>query len=124
MAYKRTRESIFLSVRGLHARGGKIERLANAGVADLTTIHDVVSVDADLVAQDRVVVVVHLGLESFDSAWTKTDQMVPQVIVFLLRQLGWGFQQFGFFSESGRLLVTELIVECFQSSVIEFLFVN
>ena len=46
------------------------------GVTHLTTIDDVVSVNTDLMAEDRVIIAGHLGLQAFDGGWTKTDQVI------------------------------------------------
>src|SRR4030095_3376866 len=73
MAYKRARERIFFSVCSDEARGRDVDRFANARVTHLTTIDDVVSIDTDLMAKDRIIVAGHLRLQAFDLGWPKTD---------------------------------------------------
>ena len=90
MADKRTRHHVFIAMRVLHARGFYIQRLTNACVTDFAAVDDVVSVDADLVAEDRIIVISHLGLQTRDRHWPKTDQMILQIVVTFLRQFGWG----------------------------------
>src|SRR6185369_12304347 len=124
MADKRARHRVFFAVRRLHARGRELEWLANAGVTDFTAVDDVGSVDTDLMAEDRVIVVGHLGLQAFDGDWAKTDKMVLQIVVTFLRKLGWSLQQLCFFAKRSGLLIAKLIVKCFKLSVIEFLVLN
>src|SRR5262245_11158756 len=57
------RESIRLAAGTTQTRRGYLERLANTGMTNLATVDDVVLIDADLMTQDRVVVIRHLGLE-------------------------------------------------------------
>jgi hypothetical protein len=75
-------------------------------------------------AEDRVVVIRHLRLEALDSSWAKTDQMVFQVGVTFFRELRRRLQQLSFAAKTLRLLLAQLIVKCFEFSVIKFLFLN
>ena len=73
---------------GSKTRRRQIDRLADACVANFATVDDVVSIDTDLMAQDRVVVIRRLGLQALNCCRPKPDQMVLEIIVTLLRQLG------------------------------------
>ena len=78
MAHERARQTVGRAAGFIRRETGgrKLERLADARVTDFAAIDDVVSVDTDLMAEDRVIVIGHLGLQAFDSRWSKTDQMV------------------------------------------------
>src|SRR5690349_4441589 len=47
-------------------RRRQLQRLANAGMTNLATVDDVVSVHADLMAEDRVVILGHLRFQTVD----------------------------------------------------------
>ncbi len=121
MAYKRARETVGLTTWTNKTRRCQLERFANACVTNLATVDDVVSVDANLMAQDRVVITSHLRFQTFDGSRTKTNQLIFQIIVALFPKLRRRLQQFGFSTETLRFFVAEVVVKCFQLGVFEVL---
>src|SRR5688572_17358236 len=75
MADECAREAIGLAAGliGSQTRRRQFQRFSNAGVTDFATIDDIVSAHANLMAQDRIVVIGHLGLEAIDLCRPQTD---------------------------------------------------
>src|ERR1051326_407832 len=124
VTHKRARKIVRLTTRTHKTGGRQIEWLANTRVTDFTTIDDVVGVNTDLMAEDRIIVIGHLGLQTFNLRGTKTDQVILQILVSLFRQLRRLLQLLGYFGQSFCLFIAELIVESFQLRIIQTLLLD
>ena len=98
MTHKRPRQAVRLLAWTIRrqVRRLQIQRLTNTDMTNFTTIDDVSCINTDLMAQNRVVEIVHLPDQTIDLSRSQTDDVVLQIIVSLLRELGRLFQQLAF----------------------------
>src|SRR5688500_1722112 len=99
MADKRTRQTVgrFTWSIGCEVCGNHVYRFANAGVTYFATIDDLVCADADLVTENRIIIVGSFRFQPVDRARRCADKIIAKIVVALLGEFGRAFEQFRFF---------------------------
>ena len=86
MADKRTRQRVRRCAWSIRSKIGRrhVHRFADAGVTDLAPIDDLVLANADLMAEDRVVLIGEIGFKTVDLRRRLADEMISKMVVALL----------------------------------------
>src|SRR5438309_1768668 len=106
---------------GRHIGRVYCERLARPQMTNLATVYDRKLVDVDLMAENCVVErVLVLPNQIVNVLLRQQADMVLQIFIASLRELGWLFEQLRFFTEDFRLLIAEIVESLFQLVILHF----
>jgi hypothetical protein len=114
-----TRFGVDLFSRSLEIHRFEFERFADAEMARLATVNNLIAVDVDLPQREIELVV---ALDQFiDLLGAQADDVVFQIEVALLRQLVGLFEHLGALGEQQGFASFQTIVFLFEFDVVEFL---